>query len=311
MCDALGLPYVVAEASVAGKQADGPWSFGFSGALRALQRADAVVALNSTDVDGVRPVIGDAVPLVQVRPFLDLDDFASVVGNRSRLRASLAHRYGLPDDETWLVTAAMMRTDNKLESYRVLARVVSQLGQRDWRLIVVGDGPARAEVERAFKAGRFSGAGGAWEAGGMGEAGGMLSEAGGARVVFTGRLPRPALAEVLGGCDLFLWPAIDEPLGMAMLEAQAAGLAVVAGAARGVADIVRDGVSGYLVDGSDDGAIAAKVGHLIDHPLERRRLGDAARQLVRREHSIGAAACELDRIVTDAVVRRRAMVAQL
>ena len=284
VCNALGLPYLVAEASVAHKQAGGPWSLGFEGTLGALRRADSVVALNSTDIDGVRPVIDDAVPLVHLPPFLDLDELEAIPARRAPLRTRLEARHPGRSGEPLLATAAMMRPGNKLESYRVLAAALAQLGASAWRLMVAGDGPARAEVERAFS--RF--------------------EPG--RVVFTGQLSRPALAQMLGGCDLFVWPAVDEPIGMAMLEAQAVGLPVVAGASRGVVDIVRHGVSGYLVEPGDGPGFAAEfaanVSRLLDDPGLRCRLGIAARRLVEQQHSIDIAVARLDRILADALRHR-------
>ena len=107
-----------------------------------------------------------------------------------------------------------MRTRDKLDSYRVLAKALVLLKDRPWRALLVGDGPARAEVEALMA---------------------PLNEGGHERVRFAGALPREALPALYAGADLYLWPAINEAYGMTFLEAQAAGLPVVAGRTGGVA----------------------------------------------------------------------------
>src|SRR6185503_3774124 len=58
VADAVGIPYVVAEASFAPKrQANGPWRTGHAAVESALRRADAVIALNSADVACVAPLV--------------------------------------------------------------------------------------------------------------------------------------------------------------------------------------------------------------------------------------------------------------
>jgi len=69
------------------------------------------------------------------------------------------------------------------------------------------------------------------------------------RVVFTGALGSEPLRTLMAHADLFVWPGVREPIGMAMLEAQAAGLPVVTGRGPGIAAIVRDGCTGRLVPG--------------------------------------------------------------
>ena len=64
--------------------------------------------------------------------------------------------------------------------------------------------------------------------------------------------------------DLYLWPAINEAYGMAFLEAQAAGLPVVAGRTGGVPAVVADGVTGLLTPIGDAAAFAGAVARLLD-----------------------------------------------
>jgi glycosyltransferase involved in cell wall biosynthesis len=99
-----------------------------------------------------------------------------------------------------------------------------------------------------------------------------------ARVRLPGHVPaRRALA----AADVACVPSLKEGLSVFSLEAQAAGLPVVASAVGGLTESVEDGVTGRLVPPGDEAALAAALGDLLADPALRRRLGDAARVRVR------------------------------
>jgi glycosyltransferase involved in cell wall biosynthesis len=271
---ALGIPYVVAEASFAPSQANGPWALGHGAVAEAIGAAAAVFNLNPGDVACVKPLLGDPRCLVPLKPFIQMADFP-VTDAAEGARELLARRYHLPAAETWLIAVAMMRPGNKRDSYQLLAGALTMLEQRAWRLLIVGDGSLRAQVEALFA--RFAPG----------------------RVVFTGALAADALRTLLAQCDLFVWPGVREPIGMAMLEAQAAGLPVVTGASPGVAGIVQDGCTGLLVPRGDVEAFAAAVASLLDGPQERAALGARARLTAHEGHDIATASATLDRVLTD------------
>jgi glycosyltransferase involved in cell wall biosynthesis len=176
----------------------------------------------------------------------------------------------------------MMRADAKRESYGLLARALAQLRDLRWQLMVVGDGPARTEVEV------------------------MLRTLGHDRVRLAGLLPEEALPPVYAAADLYVWPAVREAYGLAMLEAQAAGLPVVAGAEGGVAEVVADGRSGVLTAPRDPDAFAAAVRELLERPERRQALAEGAARFVLEERSIGRAATELaSALVAAAAIRAR------
>ena len=77
---------------------------------------------------------------------------------------------------------------------------------------------------------------------------------------FAGAVPHAELPAIYASADLYLWPAINEAYGMAFLEAQAAGLPVVAGRTGGVPAVVADGVTGVLTPIGDAAAFAAAIG---------------------------------------------------
>jgi glycosyltransferase involved in cell wall biosynthesis len=272
VAQALSIPYVVAEASVAGKRRAGPWRLGHAALLAALGRADAVIGLNSADREAVLPVLASPVRYHAVPPFIDTAPFALAAAARQAHRAAIAAEHGIDPAVPLLVTVAMMREGDKLDSYRLLADALTQNLALPWRLLVIGDGPARGVVEAAFApcAGR---------------------------VTWLGRLEGPALAAALASGDLMVWPAINEAYGMALLEGQAAGLPVLAGASGGVADIVADGVTGRLAPPGDAAAFATTLGALLAEPDLCRAFGAAAASRTAARHDLAETARLLDGIL--------------
>jgi glycosyltransferase involved in cell wall biosynthesis len=213
--------------------------------------------------------VADPARIVHLTPFLDLAAFEERIG-REQKKPRLADRLRLPLEPPWLVTVAMMRVGNKLDSYQALAKALNACLHLPWHLIIVGDGAMRTKVEAAFS--------------------GELS----ARVTFTGRYAHAELPELLSACDLYVWPALAEPLGMSMLEAQAAGLPVVAGDSGGVSDIVREGETGRLLPPGDVDSFADAVIALLNDTAARIAMGKRARERAREDHGLDSAARSLD-----------------
>ena len=256
VCEALQIPYLVAEASVAVKHADGPWADGQSACVSAIRRAGAVLSLNDDDDEAVLSLVDNSDRLIPLKPFLDPAPYRLV-------------RDGDSGTPCRLLAVAMMREGDKLASYRALADALAQLGGRDWRLTLVGDGPARRQVAAAFSG---------FDAG---------------RVRFAGEQSEASLPGFYAAADLYVWPAVNEAYGMALLEAQASGLAVVAGRVRGVPGIVSHGETGLLVP--EDGNFTEVLGQLIDDQTLRARLGKTAAATVAADHGLDAAAATLNR----------------
>jgi glycosyltransferase involved in cell wall biosynthesis len=124
--------------------------------------------------------------------------------------------------------------------------------QPEARMIVVGDGPARARLEAAHPAAQFVG-------------------------VQRGE----ALAEHYASADLFLFPSLSDTFGNVVLEALASGLPVVSFEVAAAAEHVQDGVSGRLVLPGDEAAFIAQTVALA---------GDTVRLATMREAAVAAAA---------------------
>lgn len=123
------------------------------------------------------------------------------------------------------------------------------------RLLLVGDGPLRTELERlALKLGVRH------------------------RVELTGYQADPYRS--LARMDIYAQPSLEEGFGIAVIEAMALERPVVAADTGGLPEIVKDGVNGLLVAPRDPRALAQTLARLAENADLRRRLGGAGRALV-------------------------------
>ena len=123
------------------------------------------------------------------------------------------------------------------------------------RLLVVGDGPSRAEAQAA------------------------LDRAGVAdRARFTGMVPYNRMPDYEAAADVFVTGSVTEVHPLVVLEAMAAGLAIVAVSSPGIADTVVDGESGLLAPAAEPGALAQRIGRLAGDDVLRKRMAAAARE---------------------------------
>jgi glycosyltransferase involved in cell wall biosynthesis len=125
------------------------------------------------------------------------------------------------------------------------------------------------------------------------------------RVRFAGARTPQELPDFYAAADLFVWPAINEAYGMSLLEAQAAGLPVVAGATGGVPFIVEHEQSGLLTPPGDSDSFAAALRGLLRDAARRRMMGDRALETVANHHDVASASATLDSTLRDVLARRR------
>ena len=111
-------------------------------------------------------------------------------------------------------------------------------------------------------------------------------------VTFSGGVPFAELPQYYAAGDVFAMPCrtrrggLDvEGLGMVFLEASATGLPVVAGDSGGAPEAVREGETGFVVDGRDEAMIATRIVTLLQDPDLRRRMGAEGRAWVERRWS--------------------------
>jgi len=271
---AFSIPYIVAEASLAPKQVNGPWSEGHAAVGAAVRHASRILVLNPDDLACLAPLLDDPETLVAVSPFIDTRSARRACVARQKHRAALSENFGVRSDTLWIVVAAMMRRGDKLESYRILARAKQRLRDLKLTWLIAGDGPARSDVEMAL---------------------------GQHDTVFLGALSAREVEILHAAADLVAWPASREAFGMALLEAQAAGVPVVAGASPGVAQIVADGQTGLLTPTGDDMMLASAMRRLVEDQTLRKRMGLAAMKKAERLHDIDVVMRQIDRILQEAI----------
>lgn len=279
----LDIPYVVAEPSYAPKRAGGPWDDGHRLVGAALREAGAALCLTRHDMACVAPLLAEKKRLFHLPPFLDAAPYLASGSERSEQRRALSKRFDIDPNKRWLIAVGMMRPGDKAESYRRLAAALHKLEGDDWRLLTVGDGAARAEVEALY------------------------SDFARGRISHLGAIAPADMPATLAAADLFVWPAAGEAYGMAILEAQASGLPVIAGDLRGVPEVVLDGLSALLVPENDAARFAGAVRRLIDDTGLRRRMADAARHFVQNERSIARAGGILNQALSLATTGQRSL----
>lgn len=276
---ALGIPYLVAEASFAPKQAGGPWAVGHAAAA-ALPLADAVFAPNPADEGCVVPLLATRERFVDLPPFLDTEPYFAAAAERDKHRAALAAELDLDPETPWILAVAMMRPGDKLASYRVLGGALEYLRGLPWRLLVAGGGAAETEVRNALEASTD-------------------------RAVFLGECDGDELRRYYAACDLLAWPSVNEAYGMALLEAQAAGLPVVAARVGGVDGIVADGGTGLLAVRPEAPEFADALATVLDNTALRREMSVRALEKVAERHTVTAAAARLKAVIDPLLGERR------
>jgi phosphatidylinositol alpha 1,6-mannosyltransferase len=146
------------------------------------------------------------------------------------------------------------------------------------RLVLVGDGPMRGELEAA------------------------LPDA-----FFAGHQSGEALARWYASGDVFVFPSTTETFGNVVVEAQASGLPTVVVDRGGPPDQVRDGVNGWIARANDPAHLAERVETLLGDAEARRRMGRAAREGARERDwaAINGRLLDSYRQVVDRGVRAR------
>ena len=219
---------------------------------RALARwSFAVVHVSESQAAEARSL--GLAPAGRTRVIVNGIEAASVRGAAARSPMS-RERLGLRPDALVLATVARFDPVKRLE---VLLRAMPLLVARvpEAQLLIVGDGPGRDVLHALAR-----------------------TLAPGDRVVFAGALPDAA--RVLPVVDLYVTASRREGLPLAVLEAMACGLPVLASAAPGHVDAVEPEVTGRLVPVDDAPALAAAAALLLRDPALRERMGRAGRERV-------------------------------
>jgi glycosyltransferase involved in cell wall biosynthesis len=167
-------------------------------------------------------------------------------------RSAELRRAAGADDETPIVLMVSRLVKEKDMADLVQMERVLQAGGNKHRLVLVGDGPMRGELEAALPDAHFAGHQGGDD-----------------------------LARWYASGDVFVFPSTTETFGNVVLEAQASGLPTVVVNRGGPPDLVQPGETGFIARANDPPDLAAHVQRLLADPAERARMGAAARDAAR------------------------------
>ncbi|HTK28825.1 MAG TPA: glycosyltransferase family 4 protein [Vicinamibacterales bacterium] len=237
---------------------------------RSARAADRVIATDRALVPAVVAHLRVPEARVAVVPnAVDLDaiDRQAAAAPAEALRRSV----GLPAGGVLLLGVGRLEANKGFD--RLVSAVAqlsslpsSALAKENWRLVLIGDGPARASIEQRAAA---SGLGGS--------------------VILPGRADEAALHAWYEAATLFVHPTRYEGSSIVTLEAMAHRRAVVASAAGGIPDKVHPGVNGWLVPPGDERALAAAIDEALTNRERLASMGSAGRAIVERSFSWQAA----------------------
>lgn len=193
---------------------------------------------------------------------IDVDEVSGGAGAREAVRAT----WGIGPDTVVVGTVANLRAEKAYpDLIEAAARVVADVPGRDVVFISIGQGPLEDEIRSAVAAA------------GLGDRFRMLGY-------------RADATRLMAGFDLFVLASHHEGLPLAVMEAQAMGLPVVATAVGGLPEAVEEGRTGLLVGPGRPDHLARAVLALVDDPHRRAAMAEAARRSARRFDAAAATA---------------------
>lgn len=223
---------------------------------RPLRRANVVFALSTFTAGQLTKIMGVDPSRIKRTYWGVAPTFLQV----PRRRRSTISRY--------VYFGALTEEKGAFDLLHALARV-RQLGRESWELRVAGWGEEDMLREEAATLGIME------------------------QVTFLGRLDHLELLKVLEWADLAILPSRAESFGLAIAEAQAAGLPVISCRVGAVPEVVRDEITGWLVKARDTKALANAVITAMREPELAFRMGTVAREMVRTHFTWEATAEEI------------------
>ncbi len=158
-------------------------------------------------------------------------------------------RYARPDERILVHLSNFRPVKRLLDVIEIFDRVQKQVPSK---LVLIGDGPERSKAEYLVRCKRIAD-----------------------KVHFLGK--QDQIHEHLGTADLMVMPSELESFGLAALEGMACEVPTIATAVGGVAEVVKDGVTGYLSHVGDVETMANNAIHILSDETKLREMGVAAR----------------------------------
>ena len=246
LAEKFSIPYATIEASYSRRRNVDGWSITQARVAEAVKMASVNFCFTRRDRDGLA-AMEPAASLTSLPPFIDTTPY---VGKAS------------PDNPGRLMTIAMMRKGDKFDSYRMLAEALQMIPDLPWRLSIIGDGSLRQAV------------------------GDLFAAMPGGRIEWLGEVQPNHIPALIVGGGIYVWPGFGEAYGLAYLEAEAAGLPVIAQDIAGVPEVVSNGVTGLLTPAGDTAAFATAIRTLLTDEERRKSMAAAAHRFVCNERSM-------------------------
>jgi glycosyltransferase involved in cell wall biosynthesis len=216
----------------------------------------------------------DGLPPERVAAFpigVDLDEYRPGAPDHD-LRAEL----GVPRDQSLVGLISYLRA-YKGHEYFIEAAALLRQRAKDVTFLIVGEGPEEGAL-RARIAAR-----------GLTESVRMLGF-------------RKDLLTVFRSLDLFVMPSVEaDTIPQVLMQALAMELPVIATSVGSIADVIREGVTGFVVPPRDAAALAMRIEALLNDPSLRRTLGRNGRNLVRESYSLDAMVDQLEAVYRQAL----------
>jgi L-malate glycosyltransferase len=228
-----------------------------------LSKADRITAAGSFLATATEHLL-DPGYKVEVTPFgVDLETFRSL---------------SMKQNENIVIGAT--KTLEPVYGLENLVKAIAKLGRPGLKLLLVGDGSLRPRLEKLVVELRVAD-----------------------RVDFIGRMPPQTIPTHLQKMHILVNPSLQESFGVSVLEAQACEIPVIASNTGGLPEVMRDGVTGFLVPPENVHAIAEKIELLASDENLRTKMGKAGREFVRKNYDWNENAKIMERLY-DSLVRK-------
>jgi glycosyltransferase involved in cell wall biosynthesis len=248
----------------------------------AYRRIERALARHTDRLIAVSPEVRDELVALDVAPpekfvviplGFDLSRFTVAEDERASGRAALRAAFGIPAEATVLTLVARLVPIKRVDRFLGAAAAISE-EVPGLRVVIVGDGELRGALRSSPEA-----------------------RALGDRLTWTGF--RRDIDAVCFASDVVALTSDNEGTPVSLIEASAAGVPVVSTRVGGAASVVREGVTGLLVEPDDGRALADGIRRLLTEADLRRRLGAAAREHATARFGLERLVDDVDRLYRD------------